>query len=80
MDSRLTVFVEAHPQPAALAQTINIVLELGDDAAERGDLGGKRAVDDRGQRRDDGGEGEQDHEDPFSGDGHWVVGVGGCGL
>jgi hypothetical protein len=68
----LAVFVEALSEPAAFAQAVHIVLEFGNDAAEVGNLGGKRAVNDCRQRRDGGGEGDEDHQDPFGRDCHWV--------
>jgi len=57
----LAILVEANAEAAAFAEAVDVFLELGDDGAKAGDLSCQRAVDDRGQRRDDGGECEQHH-------------------
>lgn len=69
----MAVFVEALSEPAAFTESVHVVLKLGDDAAEVGNLGGERAVDDCRQRRDGGCEGDEDHQDPFGRDCHGVV-------
>jgi len=66
----VAIFVEACSEAAAFAKAIHIILELGHDGAQRGDLGGQRAVNDRGQSRDDSGECNQHGQNPFGGDGH----------
>lgn len=81
----MSIFVEACSEAAAFAQAIHIILELGHDAAQAGDLIRKLAVNDRGQSRDDGGECNQHCQNPFGGDGHclgygYPAGAGGLNF
>ena len=54
--SWFAMVVETGAKSAAFAEAVNVLLQFGDDDAQRGDLVCKLAVDNRGQRRDDTGQ------------------------